>query len=130
MTFELWIAVWAGVAGLLTNLAGAAAPYGVPGYREWNHGPRDTPFDLPPLAGRLKRAFKNFMETYVLFAIIAISLNFAAKSNGISVGGAGLYLLARIVYVPLYAFGVKGVRSLAWGLSLIGILMCLYTLLT
>lgn len=130
MTEELWIAVWAGVVGFLTSLAGAAIPYSVEGYRQWNLGPRDAPFDMPPMAGRLKRAFKNFMETYVLFAVIVISLNFAAKSDAVSIWGARLYLLARIVYVPLYAFGVHGVRSLAFGASILGLVMCLFTLLT
>ncbi len=128
MTYELWILVLAAILGLVNVLLGAAAPYNRPGYFQWNAGPRDEAFDVGPIAQRLKRAFTNFMETYVFFAIIVICLNFSAKSDVVSVAGSSLYLVARIVYIPLYAFGIKGLRSAIWALSLIGILMCLYTL--
>lgn len=128
MTQELWVAVWAGVVGLITLLAAPVAAFSTPGYARWNAGPRDTPFELPPLAGRLERAFANFMETYVFFCIIAICLNFAFRSDVVSVWGAHIYLVGRIAYVPLYAMGIRGVRSIAWAFSLLGLLMCLYTL--
>ncbi|ESQ89890.1 hypothetical protein ABAC460_11350 [Asticcacaulis sp. AC460] len=128
MTQELWVAVWAGLVGLITLLAAPVAAYTAPGYPKWNAGPRDTPFELPPVAGRLQRAFANFMETYVFFAVVAVCLNFSAKSDLISIWGSHIYLVGRIAYVPLYVLGVRGIRSLAWIFSLIGLLMCLYTL--
>lgn len=128
MTQELWVAVIAAVLGLVTLLAAPVVAYTTPGYSKWNSGPRDTPFELPPIAARLNRAFANFMETYVFFAVIAVSLNFAAKSDLVSVLGAHVYLVGRIAYVPLYLWGVPGPRSIAWGFSLLGILMCLFRL--
>ncbi|ESQ76249.1 MAPEG family protein [Asticcacaulis sp. AC402] len=128
MTQELWVAVWAGLVGLITLLAAPFAAFKAAGYAKWNSGPRDTPFEVPPLAGRLERAFANFMETYVFFCIIAVCLNFTAKSDSISILGAHIYLVGRIAYVPLYAFGVRYIRSIAFVFSLVGLLMCLYTL--
>ena len=128
MTQELWVAVIAAVLGLVTLLASPVVAFSTPGYPKWNAGPRDTPFELPPIAGRLNRAFANFMETYVFFAVIVVSLNFAAKSDLVSVLGAHVYLVGRIAYVPLYLWGVPGPRSIAWGFSLLGILMCLFRL--
>jgi uncharacterized MAPEG superfamily protein len=40
--------------------------------------------------------------------------------------GAMIWLVARIVYVPLYALGVPIVRSLAWMAALVGIVMLLW----
>ena len=128
MTYELWVLVWAAILGLVQVGLPPIAAMSRTGYAKWNAGPRDTDFDTGPVAGRLNRAFANFMETFAFFAVIVLALAFADKSNQVSIWGAQVYLAARIVYIPLYAFGVVGVRSLAWIVSLIGILMCLYTL--
>lgn len=129
MSQELWVLIYAVILGLIQIAVAATWPLTRPGYGEWNAGPRDEPFDLGPVAARLRRAYKNFLETFAFFAVVVICLNFAAKSDGISIGGAWLYLVARIIYVPLYAVGVKGPRSVAFLASLIGILMCLWTLI-
>ncbi len=123
MTEELRIAVYAAVLGLFQLLLAAWAPMSTPGYMKWNAGPRDTPFEIGPVPGRLKRAFENFMETYVFFAVIAIALTVAHRSDDLSVWGARLYLIARVVYIPCYAFAVTYVRSFVWVVSLVGILM-------
>jgi uncharacterized MAPEG superfamily protein len=39
--------------------------------------------------------------------------------------GALIYFLARIVYLPLYAFGVPVARSVVWLFSLLGLGMVL-----
>lgn len=128
MTYELWILVWAAILGLIQVVLPPLAAMSRKGYLLWNAGPRDSEFDTGPLAGRLNRAFANFKETFVVFAVIVVALAFAGKSSELSRWGADIYLAARIFYIPLYAFGVVGIRSLAWGVSLIGILMCLFTL--
>lgn len=128
MTYELWILVWAVILGIVQVTAPPVAAMSRKGYAKWNAGPRDTDFDTGSLAGRLNRAFANFKETFVFFAVIVVALAFAGKSSELSRWGADIYLAARIFYIPLYAFGVFGVRSLAWIVSLIGILMCLFTL--
>jgi uncharacterized MAPEG superfamily protein len=38
-----------------------------------------------------------------------------------TVAGAHLYFWGRLAYLPLYAFGIPVVRSLAWYLAIIGI---------
>ncbi len=40
--------------------------------------------------------------------------------------GRGALLLGRVVYLPLYAFGIPYVRSLVWLVSLAGLIMLLY----
>ena len=128
MTAELWILVYAAILGLVMVLMPPVFAYSRKGYMQWNASARDTPFDIGQTAERLKRAFANFMETFVFFAIIVLALAFSHRSDVISQWSASIYLLARIVYIPCYAFGVTGVRSLVWAVSFLGILMCLYTL--
>ena len=128
MTNELWILVWAALLGIAQVLVPPFFAMSRKGYAHWNAGPRDTPFDTGPVAGRLNRAFSNFMETFAFFAVIVVALAFSGKSDDISLWGARLYLVARLVYIPLYAYGVVGIRSLVWIASFVGILMCLYTL--
>ena len=43
--------------------------------------------------------------------------------------GAQLYFWARVVYVPLYLAGIPYLRSLAWAVSVAGVLMVLAPLL-
>ena len=121
MTQELWIAVYAAVLGIVMVLLPPAFAYSRKGYMQWNAGPRDTPFDVGPHSERLRRVFSNFMETYVFFLVFVIALTLARKSSSVSIYGAWIYLGARIVYIPLYVFGVVGIRSLGWAISLLGI---------
>jgi uncharacterized MAPEG superfamily protein len=43
--------------------------------------------------------------------------------------GAEMYLAARVVYVPLYVAAVPLVRSLAWNVATVGIILLLLALL-
>lgn len=91
------------------------------GYR-WTAGPRDE--SLPPLggiAGRLARANANFLETFPFFAAAALAVLATGTDSLWSKWGVILYVGGRIVYLPLYAFGVYLVRSLAWNVSVAGI---------
>lgn len=128
MTYELWILVFAVILGIVQVMLPPCFAMSRKGYALWNAGPRDTEFDMGPMAGRLNRAFANFKETFVFFAVIVVALAFAGKSSNLSHWGALTYLIARVIYVPLYAFGVVGVRSLAFIVSLIGLVICLTTL--
>lgn len=129
MTFELTMLALAIVLGLVhvsLQAIAATSQYGV----DWNVGPRDAP--QPPLhgvAGRLARAWHNFLETFPLFAAAVLIAHVANRHSGLTVWGAGLYLGARIVYLPLYAAGVPFVRSLVWSVAALGIVLILIALL-
>jgi uncharacterized MAPEG superfamily protein len=95
----------------------------------WNVGPRDEPVHLTGVAGRLTRAFANFRETFALFAAAVLAVVVAGKAGeALSVWGCVLYVAARTVYIPLYAFGVSYVRSLVWLVSMAGLVMVLVAL--
>ena len=97
----------------------------------WNIGPRDeTPPLKGKLAGRLDRAFNNFRETFPFFAASVVMAAILGRHNWETVAGAQLYLAARIVYVPLYAFGATGLRTLAFLAATAGIVLVLVAIFT
>ncbi len=97
---------------------------------KWNAGPRDE--DLAPknaAAGRAARASKNYQETYPAFIGLLLGLAFIGDPTGLGIGGAWVWLIARIAYVPLYLAGIPYIRSLVWLLSLAGLLIMMAALL-
>ncbi len=123
MTLELKILAWtlvlAFVQILLFDFA-RTAQYGL----KWNTGPRDE--QMPPLsarAERLQRAQNNLFETLPLFIAAVLIANAANIHNEWTVLGAQIYFWGRVVYVPLYAFGVRQIRSLVWLISIAGLIM-------
>jgi len=64
-----------------------------------------------------------------VFAAAAIAVVVAGRQDASTGLAVQLYFWARLAYVPLYAFGVPYVRSLAWLVSLAGIVMLLKALL-
>ncbi|MDR6147055.1 putative MAPEG superfamily protein [Sphingomonas sp. SORGH_AS870] len=92
----------------------------------WNAGPRDgTPAPLGPLAGRAERASANYRETWPVFIALALGVALTGRSGGMAATGAWIWFLARVAYVPLYLFGVRYVRSLAYLVSMAGLVMML-----
>jgi len=77
-------------------------------------GPRDAPFDKPGLSGRLHRALTNHTEGLVLFAIAALVIAVSGQSTAFTAACGWIYLAARVLYVPAYAFGWTPGRTLIW----------------
>lgn len=96
---------------------------------KWNAGPRDA--EVPPpgkLAGRLMRAQANLFETLPLFIGAVLIASIEGKFGTLTFWGTHLYFFARVLYVPLYAFGISYIRSLVWLVSLAGLLMVIAAL--
>lgn len=131
MTTELKLLAFSIVLGIVHLIASAALANGVERGLSWAVGSRDEP--KPPLTGltgRLDRAFRNFLETFPLFAAAILTAHLADRHNALTVWGAQLYFWARLVYLPVYATGVYFARSVIWGVALIGILLVLAGLLS
>ena len=96
----------------------------------WNAGPRDE--GQPPLgrySGRSQRALNNYKETYPAFIALVLGLAITDQTGGTAELGAWLWFSARVLYLPLYVFGVPWVRSAAYGVSLAGLVLMLIELL-
>ena len=90
----------------------------------YNASPRDE--EGPPvgvITGRLQRAQKNLFETLPIFIAAVLIAHLGGREGSLSAWGVALYFWARVVYLPLYAFGVPYVRSLVWLVSLAGLIM-------
>jgi uncharacterized MAPEG superfamily protein len=95
----------------------------------WAAGPRDEGRSHPGrIAGRLERAFENFLETFPFFAAGVLLVHALDKSTHTSVIGSQVYIWARLLYVPAYVIAIPYVRTLIWTASIVGILMVLAAL--
>ncbi|MES2499953.1 MAG: MAPEG family protein [Pseudomonadota bacterium] len=122
---ELSCLAWSVLLGLIHIIAAANARTLELGVK-WNMSARDgDPAKLSPLTGRLLRAQSNFFETFPLFAASILMVVLTDSLSVYSYWGAVLYLGARNIYLPLYAFGISVIRSLIWLVSIGGLLMVL-----
>ncbi|PJC98536.1 hypothetical protein GQ37_012820 [Janthinobacterium sp. BJB1] len=97
---------------------------------QYNMGARDSAG--PPVGkvtGRLQRAQANLFETLPLFATAVLIVHVTAQESALTLYGAALYLAARVLYLPLYAFGIPVVRTLVWCVSVAGLLMLYWAIL-
>lgn len=84
---------------------------------DWNASPRDSEPRFSPLTGRLRRAVDNHFEALALFTIAVVVVTLSGSASGLTAACAWLYLAARILYVPAYAFGWSPWRSLIFGVG-------------
>ncbi|MDI1308866.1 MAG: MAPEG family protein [Methylotenera sp.] len=128
MAVELICLVWSVLLGLAHILIAGQARTNELGAK-WNVGARDgVQPKLSAMTNRLFRAQANFFETFPLFAAVILITATTQLYSTYSQWGAILYLAARVVYFPLYAFGIPVIRSIVWLISLFGILLVLFPL--
>ena len=80
-------------------------------------GHRDEQLVATGIPGRLKRALENHFEGLILFTIAVLVVVLGEASSALTEKCAWVYLWARVLYVPAYASGVYGIRSLIWGVG-------------
>jgi uncharacterized MAPEG superfamily protein len=116
MTPELTVLVLAALLQFVQiALAGAAMNRDVGA--DYNASPRDEKVEYSPLTGRLRRAVDNHFEALALFTVAVVALAVSGKVGTLTAACAWIYLAARILYVPAYAFGWSPWRSLIFGVG-------------
>jgi uncharacterized MAPEG superfamily protein len=129
MSVEMTMLALSIVLGLFQLLIAARSANNQRGIK-WNVGARDAPPPpVRPVAGRLERAYRNFMETFPYFAAVIIVAALTGRHNWATIWGAQIYLAARILYVPLYAAGVPVLRTLVWIVATLSIILILTAIL-
>jgi uncharacterized MAPEG superfamily protein len=129
MPLELKLLAWSVVlllVHIVLQAATSSSELGLPyamSPRDEGHEPRSI------YARRIRRALNNLLETYPGFVALALGLVLAGKTGGVGEIGAEIYLAARVLYLIVYATGVPVVRTLFWGISMIGLIMMLVRLL-
>ncbi len=88
-------------------------------------GPRDRMVELTGTAGRLQRAMNNHFEGLILFTIAVVVVTTGDQSSTLTQICATLYLIARILYVPAYVWGLAPWRSVIWSVGLLATVVML-----
>ena len=63
---------------------------------------------------RLYRALNSHFEGLILFTLAVVVIELSGPNSTFTAACAGTYLIARIAYIPAYAFGLSPWRSLIW----------------
>ena len=117
---ELSVILW--VAHIVTQFINARGEFG----DDYLFTPRDkkvTPKGLN--VGRATRALHNYIENYVPFLAVDLGLIATGHAGGIGAIGATIWIIARIVYLPVYMMGIKYVRTACWAVGVVGLLIML-----
>lgn len=75
--------------------------------------------------GRLARAYNNHTEALLLFAVAVVVTTVSGQSSWVTGLLAWIYLGARILYIPAYAFGWVPGRSIIFGVGWIATILML-----
>jgi uncharacterized MAPEG superfamily protein len=95
----------------------------------YNAGSRDQPMPLQGrLAGRAERAFRNLLETYPAFVALALALTATGRTGGLGAIGAEMWLVMRVLFVPLYLITIPFFRSIVWFASIFALIAMLVRL--
>ena len=122
MTIELWMLFGAMVLGLV-HLTAASFTFKAQVGNSYGVGPRDEDLRPTGVAGRLDRAQRNFLETFAIFATAILMAHVLGRENWLTEFGALIYLAGRIAFLPLYAAGVRWVRTFSWNFATAGLVM-------
>ena len=96
---------------------------------EYKAGPRDQTRVLKGVfAGRADRAFRNLLETFPMFAALALALVVTGRNGGLGALGAEVWVVTRILYVPAYLIQIPFARSLVWFASMFALVAMLVRL--
>ncbi|MFN3970263.1 MAG: MAPEG family protein [Gemmobacter sp.] len=82
--------------------------------RDPHRMPKPLVEQLSPQSGRLFRAMNNHFEGLIMFTLAVVVVTLSNQSTGFTAACAWTYLIARILYVPAYAFGLVPWRSVIW----------------
>lgn len=69
---------------------------------------------LSDKTARLYRALNNHFEGLILFTIACLVITLAEASTAFTIACAYTYLVARVLYIPAYYYGLAPWRSLIW----------------
>jgi uncharacterized MAPEG superfamily protein len=122
MTPELFYLLWSvalTVVLVLVATLGATQQVGLPTLA----GNRENLPEMTGWAGRAERAHRNMLESLVLFAILVLAARALNISNAMTVLGAQLFFWGRVGHAALYIAGIPWLRTAAWLLSVVGLLL-------
>lgn len=90
-------------------------------------GSRDFPPDqqMSKRTARLGRALDNHFQGLILFGIAATVISISGQSSALTAFCAYAYLIARVLYIPAYAYGLNPWRSIIWAVGFLSTMIIL-----
>ena len=73
--------------------------------------------------GRAKRAHMNMVENLIPFAALVLVAHAAGKADAMTALGAQLFFWARLAHAVVYIAGYAWVRTAAYAVALVGMVM-------
>jgi uncharacterized MAPEG superfamily protein len=128
VTLELELLLWSTALAVIQMLVALLAAIAQVGFLRLV-GNREN---LPAFAGwtgRAERAYRNMLESLIIFAALVLVAQLAGKTNLVTALGAQLFFWGRLAYAPVYVVGIPGLRSGLWGVSFAGVLLILSQIL-
>jgi len=117
---ELAVGLWFGHLFCQMGAAGGAFSTG------YLFSSRDAqPAPKGPFWGRATRAFANYVENFVAFAALDLGLIVTHHTAGLA---PTVWIVARVLYLPLYLFNVIYLRTVAAGVAMLSLLAMLWDL--
>ena len=118
MSVELTVLALAGLLQAVQFLL-----FALPANMELGTGYTSSARDKPPsrqlsiTTARLQRAMNNHFEWLILFTLAVVVVILGGQSTAVTQTAAWVYLVARVLYIPAYAFGWRPWRSAIWGIG-------------
>ena len=122
MTPELIYLVWSAALTsvlVLVAVSGATLQVGLPTLA----GNREGLPKMSGWAGRAQRAHLNMLESLILFAVLVFVAQLAGIHNATTLLGAQLFFWGRLAHAIVYIAGIPWLRTAAWGVSVVGLVM-------
>ncbi len=119
---ELNLLVWSVVLTVVQMLVAAQAAFNKVGLMTLV-GNREGMPEITGWGGRASRAHWNMLENLVLFASLVLVAVVAGKTNDMTLLGAQIFFWARLAYAVIYIAGIIWVRTLAWLVSMAGLIV-------
>ena len=128
MSVELWsIAALSLMLFAVTLMQGALVPL-TQGFG-WGLGSRDEPIERTAVQGRFARTVQNQIEAMLIYVPLMALVLVLERESGTTAIAAWLMIGSRLAFIAFYLWGVFGLRSVAYGVSLIAIFMTIWALL-
>ena len=119
---ELSLLIWTAALTILQMLVSALGSISQIGLTTLA-GNRDNLTETTGWASRAQRAHRNMLESIAVFAILVMSAHHLNISNDMTVLGAQLFFWGRVAFSVIYIAGIPWIRTAAWGVSLVGLIL-------
>lgn len=128
MTLDLVLLAWTVALTFIQMLiatAGSNAQVGL----AMVAGNREAMPERTGWAGRAERAHRNMLESLPLFIALVLIAHLARRTDPITLLGEELFFVARLAYAAIYIAGIPWLRTAAWCISVVGLVMIFVELL-